>query len=401
MTTLRRRIEYLSSPWSRLDVRASFRNVIPPGGSSTAMLRRFTQVSGVSRTLTGCGIKGRFSPSDGTPIIVALPGLTGGSYEPYIRAILSPASVDIKNGGLGYRAAVVNCHTGAGVPVTSPRLYTAGHTDDLRQALIYISHMYPGAPLIGLGFSMGAGILVRYLAEEGSASRLVSACALAGPWDLVLNSHLLMNTFFIRNVWARGMGTNWLNLLKRHEKALRKYPDHPISRALPSSLALRYPTLAEFDSTFTRRVGGPEPMFPFKDVDAYYRWASSDTALKDVQVPLLTINSSDDPLVQAVPADGGGSPYVVMARTPKGGHLGWFESGGGRWITGPVLEWIRLTAEDVIHDSESETRASIYISVDTDGFLHEAGKCGLGCKEVEGGGVLDGNRGQKGMFQGL
>jgi predicted alpha/beta-fold hydrolase len=69
--------------------------------------------------------------------------------------------------------------SGAGVPVTSPRLYTPGHTDDLRLALIYISQIYPQAPLFGVGFSMGAGILIRYLAEEGASSRLVSGCALA------------------------------------------------------------------------------------------------------------------------------------------------------------------------------------------------------------------------------
>jgi predicted alpha/beta-fold hydrolase len=118
-----------------------------------------------------------------------------GSHEAYLRAILSPASNKVKNGGLGYRVVVVNlrgcecfssfvniCITeviGAGVPVTSPRLYTPGHTDDLRLALIYISQMYPQAPLLGVGFSMGAGILIRYLAEEGTTSRLVSGCALA------------------------------------------------------------------------------------------------------------------------------------------------------------------------------------------------------------------------------
>jgi predicted alpha/beta-fold hydrolase len=68
---------------------------------------------------------------------------------------------------------------GAGVPVTSPKLYTAGSTDDLRQALMYISYSYPHAPLLGLGFSIGANKLTRYLAEEGENSRLLSACILS------------------------------------------------------------------------------------------------------------------------------------------------------------------------------------------------------------------------------
>jgi hypothetical protein len=72
----------------------------------------------------------------------------------------------------------VDCPAGASVPVTSPQLYSAGHTDDLRQALFYISHRYPEAPLLGLSFSLGANVMTRYVAEEGEHSRLKSACVL-------------------------------------------------------------------------------------------------------------------------------------------------------------------------------------------------------------------------------
>ncbi|KAJ7205002.1 AB-hydrolase YheT [Mycena pura] len=332
-----------------------------------------------------------------SPIIVAVPGLTGGSHEAYIRAILAPASTTAKNGGLGYRVVVVNLRGCAGVPVTSPRLYTPGHTDDLRLALIYISQMYPEAPLLGVGFSMGAGILIRYLAEEGTASRLVAGCALACPWDNVLNSHMLDSTFLTRNLWARGMGTNLGKVLIRNEAALRSFQDHPLGAALPAALALRCPTLSFFDSTFSSRVGGPEPMFPFPDLDAYYDWASSHIVLKDVTVPLLAINSTDDPLVRAVPVDAGGNGNVVLTRTRCGGHLGWFKAGGGRWITQPVLEWIRLAAEELVHDFGNQPQ----VHVDKDGFLRDIGRNSMGVKHMKEGGVINGNRGQRGIMHGL
>jgi predicted alpha/beta-fold hydrolase len=44
---------------------------------------------------------------------------------------------------------------------------------------MYISHLYPQAPLYGIGFSLGANVLTRYLAEEGEASRIIGACVLA------------------------------------------------------------------------------------------------------------------------------------------------------------------------------------------------------------------------------
>lgn len=67
---------------------------------------------------------------------------------------------------------------GAGVPLTTPRLYSGGTTDDIRVALMYISTTYPKAPLLGIGFSLGANVLTRYLAEEGTHSRLNAGCVL-------------------------------------------------------------------------------------------------------------------------------------------------------------------------------------------------------------------------------
>jgi len=111
-------------------------------------------------------------------VLVVLTGLTGGSYEAYIRSILSTACRPVSEGGLGYRAVVINFRGCAGVPMTSKQLYSAGYTDDLRVALMYIVKQYPNAPLLGMGFSLGANVLVRYLAEEGERSRLLSGCAL-------------------------------------------------------------------------------------------------------------------------------------------------------------------------------------------------------------------------------
>jgi hypothetical protein len=122
-----------------------------------------------------------------------------GSDDSYIRAILSRACAPVEEGGLGYRAAVIifrgcafsytyvfgfsslisNLYIGSGVPLTSQLMYSAGHTNDTRQALMYITHRYPKAVLLGLGFSLGANVLTRYLGEEGAQSRISSACVLA------------------------------------------------------------------------------------------------------------------------------------------------------------------------------------------------------------------------------
>ncbi|KAG6818136.1 hypothetical protein H0H87_000041 [Tephrocybe sp. NHM501043] len=219
------------------------------------------------------------------------------------------------------------------------------------------------------------------------------------PANSPLNTRLL-RTFVGKHVYSKGMGGNLQNLLKRHEKSLRSELGHRVAKAMPLALALRNPTLEQFDDTFTRIAGGSAPTFPFATADDYYRWGSSHHVVKDIRVPYLAINAADDPVVRHVPMDGGGNGLVVMELTPAGGHLGWFQAGNGfvdRWTTRPVLEWLKLTAEDIAHIEGQAGR----LSIDEDGWLREDSSPELGCKEIEGGGLFDGNGGEEGMLQGL
>ncbi|KAF9011215.1 AB-hydrolase YheT [Cyathus striatus] len=282
---------------------------------------------------------------DNTPILVVAHGLTGGSYESYLRAIVAPAVTPIKEVVITYRGC-------SGIPLTSPKLYTAGHTDDFRLCLAYIQHLYPRARLLGVGFSLGANIMTRYLAEEGRNSRLCSAVSLACPWNLESNGQGLTNSFLGKHIYSRGMGTNLQSIVRKHEKALRQFPNNPIYKELDATLTLRFPTLQLFDDTFTRKVCGETPLFPMPTANHYYQWASTHHLLSEITVPYLSINAEDDPVVKMIPKDGGKNGSVVIALTQGGGHLGWFESvtwwRRERWTTKPVLEWLKLMGEEVM-----------------------------------------------------
>ncbi|KAJ6630779.1 AB-hydrolase YheT [Mycena sp. CBHHK59/15] len=360
------------------------------------------------RLLEGGTLGLDFAPADfsqvreDAPIIVVLHGLTGGSYESYVRSILVPACKAIEEGGLGYRAVVVNFRGCAGVPITSPQLYSAGYTDDIRQALVYISNLYPRATLLGLGFSLGANVLIRYLAEEGEQSRLSSGCALACPWDLAKNNDgaASLEKSFIGNFYSRAMATNLINLLRRNLDGLTKYPDSEIAKATPGVLAMKNSTLENFDDAFTRIAGGAPPQFPFATAQDYYKWASSHIVVRNVRRPFLAINAADDPVVQHVPMDAGGNPMAIMALTSSGGHLGWFQAGSARftverWIVQPVLEWMSLVGDVLAPSTERAPR--IYLE---DDFYREEGRNG-GCKEL-GGCIIDASSWQGAtLLQGL
>ncbi|KZT05358.1 AB-hydrolase YheT [Laetiporus sulphureus 93-53] len=355
------------------------------------------------RTLDGGTIGLDFTPPeskeklpDETPIVVVMHGLTGGSYESYVRAVLAPVCTPKGQGGLGYRATVVNFRGCAGIPITSPQLYSAGHTEDIRVAVYHITKRYPRALLLGLGFSLGANVLTRYLAEEGENSRLSSACVLACPWDLLKNSEALEGGWFHRTVYSSALGSNLQGIVKRHADSLSKFKDHPVGQAVAPCVALKSPTMEMFDNTFNRIAGGSMPPFPFPDAQAYYVWASSHHVLPRVRVPFLALNSEDDPIVQVLPIEAGGNEYVVFAVTKKGGHLGWFEAGKRRWFTKPVMEWLKAVGEDMVVGNRDGK--PIY---EVDGFLKEEGRDDIGCMEIERGRRVVDVEAQDGVLSGL
>ncbi|KAK0221491.1 AB-hydrolase YheT [Armillaria fumosa] len=294
-------------------------------------------------------------------------------YEAYIRAILAPACSSVEKGGLGYRGVVVNIRGCAGVPVHG------GPTDDLRQALLYISNHYPSAPLIGLGFSLGANIVLRYLAEEKELSRLSTACILSCPWHLKIHSKITVANLLgpYGYVSARGIHDSLVRFLTIH--FVPTFTQAPFHEALMTATVSRESTtLTQFHYHSTRTPNSNAPQaYDFATVTDDATWASS---LADVRVPLLTLNAKDDPVAYTTPR-GVANENVCMVITPGGGHLGWFESWNTRWVTRPVLQWCKMIVEDFV--LERMHGRETYIA--EGGFLKEVGQDHIGCMEIEGG----------------
>lgn len=144
---------------------------------------------------------------DSTPILISTHGLTGGSHESYVRNVLSVVTSPKSRGGLGWRAVVINFRGCAGTPLTSSQLYHGGWTDDIRSSVLYLSHMFPDAPLTGIGFSLGANALAKYLGEEGEACPVKAGVVLGNPWDL-LRCHWELSSSFMGDIYSRAMASN-------------------------------------------------------------------------------------------------------------------------------------------------------------------------------------------------
>jgi predicted alpha/beta-fold hydrolase len=103
---------------------------------------------------------------DTKPLLITLHGLSGGSYETYLRHVLEPlvraTPEGEKTGGISggdWEALVVNSRGCAGSKITTSILYNARATWDIRQVVKWARKTWPNRPLYGVGYSLGANIL--------------------------------------------------------------------------------------------------------------------------------------------------------------------------------------------------------------------------------------------------
>jgi predicted alpha/beta-fold hydrolase len=111
-----------------------------------------------------------------TKAVLFLHGLTGGSDETYIQWAVHTAA------DRGYLAVVMNARGCGGSVLRTGQCFSAAWTGDVRATVKLIrDRLGPKGsfPLFAAGFSLGAGILSKFIAQEGSACLLDAAAALS------------------------------------------------------------------------------------------------------------------------------------------------------------------------------------------------------------------------------
>lgn len=153
---------------------------------------------------------------DGKPMLVCLHGLTGGSHEVYLREVVAPVTAT------GWEACVVNGRGCALSKITTPQLFNARATWDVRQTISYLRTIFPNRPLYAVGFSLGANILTNYVGEEGDRCVLKAAVACSNPWNLEISNVGLQRTWLGLEVYSRTMGGNMMKLYETHKEQILK-----------------------------------------------------------------------------------------------------------------------------------------------------------------------------------
>ncbi|TPX76186.1 hypothetical protein CcCBS67573_g02544 [Chytriomyces confervae] len=271
------------------------------------------------------------SAGAGAPILIIVHGISGSSTDGYILDLIPEAVAK------GFRLAVLNLRGCGGVAITTPQLYSASNTEDVRKAIEYIHTKNPGVALIGIGFSLGANILMKCVGEDSCKSLLLASISVANPYDLNVGSVMLHSTWIGREFYSRLMTFSLVALFKRHEKMFASPADSP-REPIRLAAVLKSKYIADYDESVTRRNYG------FRNTSEYYRMGSCAQYIPDIAIPTLFLSDLNDPIVapSVIPcADVLSNPNIILATTRNGGHIGWYEGllFPTRWYPKPVLEF--------------------------------------------------------------
>lgn len=216
---------------------------------------------------------------DSRPMLVTLHGLSGGSYEIYLRNVLAPLV-----GEGGWEACVVTSRGCARHNLTTPILYNARATWDTRQTVKWLRKTFPNRPLFGLGFSLGANIITNYIGEEGDACELKAAVVISSPWNLDVSNIALQRSWLGREVYSKALAASLKKIFERQSGMMAQIPGLNMERIRKVTY------LHEFDREVQTQAWG------YPTESAYYRDASSCDALVAARIPVFAINATDDPV---------------------------------------------------------------------------------------------------------
>lgn len=271
-------------------------------------------------------------PTSTKPIMVTCHGLTGGSHENYIRA----AACEIRKSIPDIDFAVLTSRGCNRTKITTPRLFNGAWTEDLRQLVNYIVIHQPSRPIFLVGYSLGASILANYLGQEGKhiPQQVKGTVVVSNPWDLLLCSVQINTSLMGKLLYSPKMTSNLCRLARNNREVLQQ---SVVFKANAPKLK-QIKKMSQFDDLLTG------PLFGFSGSGEYYRKGSSINRVETIAVPTLVLGAKDDPVSSdcCVPyKEAKLNPYLFLATTSHGGHLGWFPNDDKpRWFATVITKFV-------------------------------------------------------------
>ncbi|KPY03617.1 hypothetical protein ALP73_01835 [Pseudomonas coronafaciens pv. garcae] len=248
------------------------------------------------------------------PLVLVLHGLTGSSNSPYVAGLQKAMAAR------GWASVALNWRGCSGEPNLLSRSYHSGASEDLAEVIAHLKVKRPQAPLYAAGYSLGGNVLLKYLGESGTESKLLGAVAVSVPFRLDECADRIGQGF--SRVYQRHFMRAMLAYVRDKQQ---RFQHEGLTEGLAELAALgsleNMRTFWDFDGRVTA------PLHGYADATDYYRSASSRYYLGRIQTPTLIIQASDDPFVfpHSLPEPGELSSCTEFELHAKGGHVGFVE----------------------------------------------------------------------------
>lgn len=269
--------------------------------------------------------------SPGT-VVLLIHGLAGSSESPYI---LNMQQALAKS---GMKSAAINLRSCSGEPNRLVKSYYSGCSEDIEQV---VGQLLEGdnqvQQVVVVGYSLGANVSVKWLAETRYADRVVCGVSVSNPLRLdVCCASMDKGLPF----WY---GRYFLQQLCRDlEVKYRLFQQKGDISALSELQALgdwrQARTLWEFDDRVTA------PMHGFDSARDYYQRCSSRQFIEKVSVPLLILHAADDPIIppSVLPTSDEIPANVQVRLSRDGGHVGFIDRQQKDWLEQQLIGFILL-----------------------------------------------------------
>jgi uncharacterized protein len=261
------------------------------------------------------------------PLVLLLHGLEGSSRSPYAAGLMNRlAQAD-------YQGVVMHFRGCSGEPNRLPRSYSAGETGDIRHVVDHVRACLPDRSVGVVGVSLGGNALLRWLGNPATGTPVDTAIAISVPFDLARSAERMNRGFSRLYQWY---------LLERLRRSVARKA-RCMTMPVDGGELRRLKDFRAFDHAVTA------PLHGYRDVDDYYTRASCRPRLSGIRVPTLILHAENDPFMSpdVIPEAHELSDSVQLEVAAGGGHAGFMDSFGRRWLEERCIAWLegRFPAE--------------------------------------------------------
>lgn len=231
-------------------------------------------------------------------IVLIHPGLLNSSDSDYL------IQLSYRLCDKGYKVGIIVGRGLGGTKLKTPRhfLPPLGHRTDYEHAIELLRDRYPHADtkIHGLGFSLGAAIILRIMGKQGAECALTSAFVVSPPWCYFTETRVFW-------LWDKIVGVGLIAYALTH----LEYITHNGKIDIWSLLSCR--GLREFDTLMS-------PNYGYENVEHYYNDSTPLNHVHGICVPTLAVSSYDDPLC-CITGTADHHQSLSTLKVPYGGHL--------------------------------------------------------------------------------